>query len=228
MDSSALSGRAPSALRWAALVAAVLAMVLLPFLLFGARMEAWTAELFRGHAARPLVALLIAALLAGDVLLPVPSSLVGTAAGYSLGFAAGTLTAAVGMTIGSLVAYALGRRSGQAAARRLVGARETERLRELWARAGDWAVVVARPVPVLAEASAVFAGIGGMPLPRFLALSALANLGISAAYAAVGRFSARADSFLLAFAGAVLLPGAVLLLARLARPRRPAGAEGRA
>jgi hypothetical protein len=53
-----------------------------------------------------------------------------------------------------------------------------------------------------------------MPWPSFLALAALSNLGISAAYAAVGAWSARVSSFLLAFAGAVLLPLAALLLAR--------------
>jgi len=208
-------------LRWTLLVAAVLAVVLLPFLLFGARMEAWTAAALGPGAHRPAwVALAIVLLLAGDVVLPVPSSLVGTAAGYTLGFVGGTLTALVGMTAGSLLAYALGRGSGRAVARRLVGERETARLRALWGRVGDWGVVVARPVPVLAEASAVFAGIGGMPPGRFLALSTLSNLGISAAYAAVGRYSARADSFLLAFAGAMLLPGAAMLLARLVLHRR--------
>jgi uncharacterized membrane protein YdjX (TVP38/TMEM64 family) len=206
------------ALRWTGLAGAVFALVLTPFLLFGARMEAWTAAVLATGAERPReVALVVVLLLAGDVLLPVPSSLVGTAAGFFLGFAGGTLTVLAGMTLGSLAAYALGRFSGRALARRLVGERETARLRALWDRFGDGAVVVARPVPVLAEASAVFAGIGGMAPGRFLALSTLSNLGIAAAYAAVGRFSARADSFLLVFAAAVLLPGAALLLARLAR-----------
>ena len=216
--------------RWAVLAGAVLALVLVPFLLFGARMEAWIAAFLHTGAERPLaVAAVVILLLAGDVILPVPSSLVGTAAGFFLGFVGGTLAVLVGMTLGSLIGYALGKGSGRALARHVLGEAETARLRALWARLGDWAVVVARPVPVLAEASSVFAGIGGMPAGRFLALSTLSNLGIAAAYAAVGRFSARADSFLLAFAGAVLLPGAVLLLARLARspagPRAKAGSQ---
>ncbi len=211
----------PRALRWTLLVGAVLALVLLPFLLFGERMEAWTADFLRTGAERPAaVAAVIVLLMAGDLFLPVPSSLVGTAAGYFLGFPGGTLASMAGMTAGSLLAYALGKGSGHTLARRFVGEREMERLERLWDRFGDWALVVARPLPVLAEASAVFAGIGRMPLPRFLLLTTLSNLGISAVYAAVGRFSAGADSFLLAFVGAVLLPGGALLLMRLFRPGR--------
>lgn len=221
--SDAAAGRA---LRWTMLVGGVLLLVLLPFFLFGGRMEAWTAAFVRTGAERPLVvAGVIVLLLAGDVILPVPSSVVGTAAGYFLGFVGGTLTALAGMTLGSLLAYVLGKGSGRAVARRLLGEPETARLHALWERFGDWAVVVARPVPVLAEASAVFAGIGAMPLGRFLALSTLSNLGISAAYAAVGRFSARADSFFLALAGAILIPGIAMLLARAVRGRAGSRAE---
>lgn len=205
-------------LRWTLLVGAVLAVVLLPFLLFGERMEAWTADLLRTGAERPaVVALGIVLLLAGDLFLPVPSSLVGTAAGYFLGFVGGTLTSLAGMTAGALLAYALGKGSGRTVARRFVGRGEVERLERLRERFGDWAIVVARPLPVLAEASAVLAGMGRMPLRRFLLLTTLSNLGISAAYAAIGRFSSAADSFLLAVAGAVLLPGLVMLLLKLLR-----------
>jgi hypothetical protein len=57
---------------------------------------------------------------------------------------------------------------------------------------------------------------------RFLALSSLANLGISAAYAAVGALSANVNSFAMAFAGALLLPAAALAGARMVRLTRAA------
>ena len=59
---------------------------------------------------------------------------------------------------------------------------------------------------ILAEAAVLFAGMGKMPFTRFILLSTLANLGVSAAYAAIGAFAAGVNSFLLAFAGAMLLP----------------------
>jgi glutathione peroxidase len=47
-------------------------------------------------------------------------------------------------------------------------------------------VLLMRPVPVLAEASVVFAGMGRMRFPRFLLMTTLANMLISGAYAWMG------------------------------------------
>ena len=71
-------------------------------------------------------------------------------------------------------------------------------------RYGDWTILICRPVPVLAEASVIFAGLVGAPFARFFALTALSNLGIALGYAAFGAFSMRMDSFLLAFLGALI------------------------
>ncbi|XXT17526.1 hypothetical protein WME94_45590 [Sorangium sp. So ce429] len=85
-------------------------------------------------------------------------------------------------------------------------------------------------MPVLSEASVVVAGAGRMPLRAFFTVTALANLGISATYAAVGASAARLTSVLPLFAGIVLLPGIALLVVRLPEWRRRAaqrrGASG--
>jgi uncharacterized membrane protein YdjX (TVP38/TMEM64 family) len=169
-----------------------------------------------------LAATAIAALLAFDVLLPVPSSIVSTAAGVLLGFAPGTAIVWSGMMAGCLVAYALGARASRAA-QRLVGVESIARARALAARYGDWTIVICRPVPVLAEATVIVAGLVGAPMRRFLALTAMANFGIAAGYAAVGAFAMRVDSFVVAFVGALLIPAVALGMARLASDRR----EGR-
>ncbi|MEZ5395647.1 MAG: hypothetical protein R2724_22920 [Bryobacterales bacterium] len=53
-----------------------------------------------------------------------------------------------------------------------------------------------------------------MPLGRFVLLTALSNLAIALVYAAVGAYALEANSFLLAFAGAIVLPGIAMLLFR--------------
>ena len=78
-----------------------------------------------------------------------------------------------------------------------------ERVAALQRKFGAWGIVLSRPVPVLAEASVIAAGFTGMPFAKFAALSALSNLGISAAYAYTGATAADRESFLLAFAGAI-------------------------
>jgi uncharacterized membrane protein YdjX (TVP38/TMEM64 family) len=201
-------------MRWAVLWVLLLGMVLLPFLLFEQQFNAFAEQITRDGTSRWLVAGAIFGLLALDVFLPVPSSIVSTAAGVLLGFWAGTLVVWIGMMIGSVLGYAVGAR-GAAAARRLVGAEGLDRAGRLADRYGDLTIVLCRPVPVLAEASVVFAGLVNAPLANFVRLTAVANLGIALGYAAFGAYSLRLDSFFVAFLGALLLPGLFILISRL-------------
>ena len=196
-----------NAYRWLLMCIAILAVILIPFFLFGDRIETWTDNFLRAASDQSgLVAIVLGLLLASDILLPVPSSMVSTAAGFFLGFMSGIITSLIGMTVSCIAGFWLGAKCGRPIACRLVGNNELKRLEELSHRFGEWVIVVSRPIPVLAEASVLFAGISGMPTYRFLLLSTLSNLGISAVYAAVGAFSATTNSFLLAFAGSILFP----------------------
>ncbi|MGD9100207.1 MAG: VTT domain-containing protein [Anaerolineae bacterium] len=200
--------------RWILLVAFTMAVILVPFLLFGAHIEAWTDDFVESASDQPAwVAMVLGSLLASDILIPTPSSLVSTAAGLILGFVQGTLVSWTAMTISCIIGFWIGAKFGRAVADRLVGRDELTRLENMSHRFGDWVIIVSRPVPVLAEASILFAGTSRMSLHRFLLLSALSNLGISAAYAAVGAFSASMNSFLLAFMGAILIPAVAMIIA---------------
>lgn len=201
------TGRNRKTGRWVLLSAIVFGVILVPFALFGHQIEVWTEQFIESASQQSgWVALVLGLLLAVDILAPVPSSLVSTAAGLLLGFVKGAATSLAGMTISCAVGFWLAARFGRSMACRLVGEKELNRLERMSERFGSWVIVISRPVPVLAEASVMFAGLSGMPLHRFLLLSTLSNLGISAVYAAVGAFSATTSSFLLAFAGSILLP----------------------
>ena len=210
-------------MRWAILWILLIGMVLLPFLLFEHQFNAFAARVTAGGTSRWIVAGAIFALLALDVFLPVPSSIVSTAAGVLLGVSTGTAVVWSGMMAGCLLGYWIGAR-GSGAAERLVGAEGIARASRLFARYGDLTIVLCRPVPVIAEASVVFAGIVRARFARFAQLTAIANLGIALGYAAFGAYSLRLDSFFVAFLGALLLPGLFMLLSRLtfgaARPPR--------
>lgn len=91
-----------------------------------------------------------------------------------------------------------------------------ERAHGLAARYGSYGLVVARAVPVLAEASVVFAGVSRFRFDRLLVATGLSNLGIAAAYAAIGAYSHDVDSFLWAFAGAIAVPAAGMAIVRFA------------
>ncbi len=205
-------------MRWIVFVSVLLGLIIVPFVFWGDKIQVWLEGLQRHAEARPaLAAAVIFGLLASDILLPVPSSVVGTYAGILLGFQLGALVSAVGMTVACMIGFWLGRRPARAVAARLVGEPQLKQLDNMQRRYKDWVVVVCRPVPVLAEASVVFAGMSRMSIARFFLMSTLSNIGISMAYARVGEASAKTESFLLAFAAAILVPGLAMLAAR----RRP-------
>jgi uncharacterized membrane protein YdjX (TVP38/TMEM64 family) len=201
-------------MRWALIWITLIVFVLVPFLLFEDRFNAFAETVTRGDTARWIVASSIFALLALDVILPVPSSIVSTAAGVLLGFWSGTAVVWSGMMVACVFGYALGARAS-AVARRFVGDEGLLRAERLVARYGDWTILVCRPVPVLAEASVIFAGIIRAPFTRFAWLTAASNLGVALGYAAFGAFSMRVDSFLLAFIGALIIPGIIIGVAKL-------------
>jgi uncharacterized membrane protein YdjX (TVP38/TMEM64 family) len=205
-------------MRWLIVFSVLTALILVPFFLFADVFDALAARLARGEGSTWYAALVIGALLAFDVVLPVPSSLVSAAAGALLGFWRGAVVIWVGMTISCAAGYWIGARSA-AAARRFVGDAALARAALVAGRYGRLALVLCRPVPVLAEASTVFAGLVRAPWRRVFWACALSNLGIALGYAAVGAFAMRADSFVLAFAGALALPAIAFLAARRWLPR---------
>lgn len=207
--------RPGAARRWTALVVLVLVLILVPFALFGPRLDEWsTALLVHSRSDVWLTRALVVGLLGVDIFLPVPSSAVSTFAGVSLGLWDGFATCTVGMTVGCVIGYAAGRSFGRLATLRIVGEQQMRRLESGYARWGDWILVAARAVPVLAEASTLVAGVGRMRAGRFFVITTFANAGISLVYAAVGAYAANLSSFLLAFTGAVAVPGVALLIER--------------
>ena len=204
-------------LKWMVLWLALLALILVPFLLLEAEILLYAGALFGGAGAQPgaLLALLIVALFAGDVFLPIPSSLVSVAAVALFGWAGGLLIWA-GMSIGCAVGYWVGSGAGRPLAMRYLGGRELERAHRLASGLGAATLVLTRAVPVLAEASTVAAGLAAMPLGRFALATGLANAGIALVYVAWGAAAAGSgSSFLILFAGAVAVPAAVWAVLRL-------------
>jgi 3-dehydroquinate synthase len=191
---------------WLAALGPALALILIPFALFGARLDMWSVDVLGTQTAVLYAFIAVVLLLAVDVVLPIPSSIVSTLGGAILGGPTGTIASWLGMTLGSLAGYALGRAAGPAVVRRLAGPVSLESLERDVRRYGARLVVTGRAVPVLAEATTLIAGAARMPLRDFVIVSSVANFGISAVYAVVGALSANVESFLLAVAGSILLP----------------------
>jgi uncharacterized membrane protein YdjX (TVP38/TMEM64 family) len=144
------------------IIAAALCVPMLPFLIIGELPgERWLSA-NDGHSIH--FALAGAGLLVADVLLPIPSSIVGTMLGARLGFGAGFAAAFVGMMAGQCAAYFVSRGLLR------------KRNGELPAAPTLAALFLSRPVPVLAEAVALAAGAARMSWPQFLLACGAGNL----------------------------------------------------
>ncbi|MCY2992278.1 MAG: VTT domain-containing protein [Planctomycetota bacterium] len=192
------------------LVAIVLAIPILPFLGFGEALEARMTGWLSDTLPPTTVAMLVIGLLASDIFLPVPSSVVSTFAGKMLGFWAGTAATWCGLTSGAVFAFWLVRVCGRPLAKRLSSDEELARMDALAARFGVLVLVLTRPVPVLAEASVLLMGTTRLAWWRFLLAVGLSNLGLAAVYALLG------DRVQLPYAAAAAL-ALPLLAAILAR-----------
>lgn len=168
----------------------LLALVMLPFLLLG---DDFGMSALERHGAPLTVGAIGALLLALDTLLPVPSSAVATAMGYSLGGWGGTLANSVGLTAGCLLGLAVGG-AGSPLARRLLGEPLYAAFQAWLERYGIAALLLCRAVPVLAEASIIAMGAGRARPLRVLAAAAAADTVLGAAYAFAGAAARHAAS----------------------------------
>jgi uncharacterized membrane protein YdjX (TVP38/TMEM64 family) len=114
-------------------------------------------------------------LLVVDVVLPVPSSAVMVAQGALFGVVGGTLLSLAGGVGATLVGFGIGRRSRRLVDR-MVSADQQRKAERLLGRYGALAIVVSRPVPMLAETTAVIAGTAQMPWRCAVLAGALGNL----------------------------------------------------
>jgi uncharacterized membrane protein YdjX (TVP38/TMEM64 family) len=104
-----------------------------------------------------VAAVLGVSLLALDVVLPVPSNVIMIAHGALFGTIVGTLLSLLGSMLASAAAFWIGRRGGRLLAL-AVPADERAQANAILARWGVAAIVVSRPLPLLAETIMVLAG----------------------------------------------------------------------
>lgn len=137
-------------------------------------------------AAGPGSAAAIVLLLAVDLFLPVPSSLVMVLSGAAFGVAGGALLSLVGSIGGEWLGFELVRRYGRRASAALVGDDELARLESFFERYGAAAVVMTRPLPIVMETMSVVAGLSRMTRTTFLAASFAGTAPIVFVYAYAG------------------------------------------
>jgi len=171
--------------------------------ILGINLEPWARSWVAN--AGPAGAATIVGLLAADVFLPIPSSLIMVLSGAAFGVWWGALLAFGGSIGGEWLGFELARRYGAGLSSRFVGdADEVRRMNAMLERNGAAAVVVTRALPVVMETMSVVAGLSTMPRRTFLVASALGTAPIVVVYAYAGAMSRETGS---------LVPAIVILVA---------------
>lgn len=202
------------AAKLAALTLVLVTIVVVPFVLFGEPLDRLAREVMASPASAPVAALTGSLLLAADVVLPVPSTVVISVLGGLLGALSGTLVAAAGLTLGCVLGYGLGRRLGHDFAERTIGREDFAYLSDRLERYGVLLLALCRPVPVLAEASVIAAGVAGLAARPVLVVTTLANVGFAAIYAALGAAADTGAGLIAAVVASLGLPLCALIVAK--------------
>jgi uncharacterized membrane protein YdjX (TVP38/TMEM64 family) len=146
---------------------------------------------------------LIVGLLAADVLLPIPSSLVMVLSGAAFGVVWGSLLSLTGSILGEWLGFEMVRRFGRRVTRSVAGDGELAAVSRFFERHGAVAVMVTRPLPIVMETMSLAAGLSGMTRRVFLIASLVGTAPIVVVYAYAGAVSREVGS---------LLPAAVILV----------------
>jgi len=161
-----------------------------------------------------VAAIIGVSLLIADVLLPVPSSLVMVAHGALFGVVTGTFLSLLGSVGAALFGFAIGRRGGPLL-RRIVTPEERARADRMLARWGTLAVIVTRPIPLLAETVAIMAGASPLGWGRMGLAALIGSLVPAVLYALTGASVANFQSTSLIFGIVLVVTGSFWLAGRL-------------
>jgi uncharacterized membrane protein YdjX (TVP38/TMEM64 family) len=156
-------------------------------------------------------AVAVVALLAVDVVAPVPSSAVMVLSGLAFGVLWGSVLSIAGSVVGSWIGFELVRHYGRAAALRFVDAATLGRLQTMFHRYGSAVLVLSRALPIMMETMSLVAGLSAMKRSTFLLASVTGTVPVAIVYAYAGSVSRDTGSAVPAIVILVAMTGAAAL-----------------
>ena len=189
--------------------------IVLPFLIWGESFEKHfslegSREWMEGFGRHAWLAGIL--LLVGDIVLPIPGTIVMSALGWKYGWLLGGLISSAGAFCAGSVAYLACRHLGRPAARWIAGEESLEKAHRYFEKRGVWIVALSRWLPVLTEAIACLAGLASMPRRQFFPALLIGSLPMGFAFAAIGHLGHHNPA--VAIALSALLPLGFILLTR--------------
>jgi uncharacterized membrane protein YdjX (TVP38/TMEM64 family) len=171
-----------------------------PFSRYGEMALAWAGE------NTLYTSIVVVTALTADVFLPVPNGLTNTLAGASLGWALASFIVWIGLNLGAVFGYLVGRYAARPLAEKIVGRDDLKKAEDSAKDIDVMGLILARPVPAFAELSTIAAGITKMPFKKFTYVMILSNIGVAVIFSGLGAAALSSGSSTLAFFGAALFP----------------------
>jgi uncharacterized membrane protein YdjX (TVP38/TMEM64 family) len=152
------------------------------------------------------ISLLVILALTADVFLPVPNGLTNTLAGVALGWPIASLVVWIGLNLGAIFGYCVGRFFGRPIAKFIVGEKDLNDAEKSSKNFDVIGLILSRPVPAFAELSTLAAGITKMNFLKFICVVFTVNIGVAVIFAGLGAAALASSSSTIAFFGAAILP----------------------
>lgn len=206
-------------LRILLLILAIIAVLAVPYMLWGEQVEEFWAKtnvVDYLRAQGPWAAIVGVGLICADLVVPMPGPAIMAALGLIYGFVPGALIAIFASFLVGMIAYTLCRAIGPRAAAWITSAGEIEKLSGFFERYGMWAIAVSRLLPWVPEILACLAGLSGMSLARFATGNLIGSIAVGVINAYFGSHG-ETDPETLAFVIALpyfLIPVFLFILAK--------------
>jgi len=137
----------------------------------------------------PIVFSLISlVILASDVVLPIPSTIVMYLNGYVMGIVGGFLLSLSSLMISSLIGFYIGKRFSRRD--------QSPSFSRFFHRYGFASIILTRGIPILAEAISIVGGYTQMSLRKFTLYHIIGYLPVCFIYAYLGKYAKEEDAFI--------------------------------
>ena len=125
-------------------------------------------------------------LLIGDLLLPLPGTIIMSGLGYIYGPLLGGTIATAGNVLSGLMAFGICKSFGRKGALRLLGQKDLEKGELLFSKNGGWIVAISRWLPIVPEVVACMAGLNQMKFKVFIVALICGSLPLGFVFAYIG------------------------------------------
>ena len=130
----------------------------------------------------------------------------------SLGWGMSSIVVWIGLNMGAILAYSIGRFAGSPLAKKLISSQEFDEAESSLKDFNIIGLIISRPIPGFAELIAITAGLSKISFKIFFLVVSTTNIAVAIIFSGIGAAAVDNDSASLAFLGVAALPATLYFL----------------